>query len=236
MRLHHESDSRGSFELSGTVSPFAIDRVSTLAVRMDAYPLVGITGLEMGRLISGKIDTLPTAKSNFLSFKPEEPADAILSITFGNSIASKIELSGFPFLWSLSQILEDDWFEHPVFESNASGVLRRVNGSVSFSDLNFANKGRIALRGTLTLTSGSALSGALEVGIAEAMVKASRNNKLDALFASSKDGFRWVTLNIGGNVANPTDNFNALFEAIVVPKPPPPAKAVPTFEELTPQK
>ena len=62
MRLRHETDNRGLFELAGTISPYATDRTSTLAVRLEAYLMSGIAGPELGRLISGRIDTRSDAQ------------------------------------------------------------------------------------------------------------------------------------------------------------------------------
>jgi hypothetical protein len=77
------------------------------------------------------------------------------------------------------------------------------------------------------------LSGKLEIGIAEGMIKAAANRRLDALFGPAKDGYRQIVLDISGTAAKPTDNFMKLFDAIAVGKPSSPDGGVPTFEELT---
>ena len=233
MRLKHENDSRGVFELSGTVLPYLPDRASTFAVELDSYLVAGIAGPELGRLFSGRIDTLPSAKSNVLTFRPGSEPEASLAIAFRKSLTSPFELNGFPFLFGLYQTLDDDWFQRPMFESDVSGVIRRAEGKVALSELNFENKDRMALRGALTLTPDGKLSGNLEVGVAEAMIKSSPNRRLDVMFGPLKEGFRWLTLKIGGTGASPTDNFRELFEAAKTTVPAAPAADIPSFEDLT---
>ena len=68
LRVLHETDSRGIFELTGAVYPYQPDRQSTLQVLLQSFEIGGITGPAMGRLLSGRIDSTPVTKSNFLSF------------------------------------------------------------------------------------------------------------------------------------------------------------------------
>ncbi len=214
MRLRHETDNRGVFELTGTVSPYAADRASTLAIHLEAYLLSGIAGPELGAAFRRAESTPPSdAKSNFLTFTPASDPAAALAIAFHNSLTSSFELNGFPFLFGLAQTLRDDWFERPVFESDVSGVLHRAEGNVAIGDLSFENKDRMALRGAVTMAPDRRLAGNLEVGVTDAMIKSSRTRRLDSLFGPATEGFRWLTLKIGGTAAAPTDNFKELFEA-----------------------
>ena len=233
MRLRHETDPRGVFELSGTIAPYASDRASTLAVQLDSYLVSGIAGPELGRLFSGRIDTVSSAESNYLSFTPGvEPASS-LSVTFRNSLANSLEINGFSFLSGLSQSLDDDWFAHPIFDSEVRGVLLRANGNLSLGNLNLENKGRMAIRGMVSMAPNRALSGELEVGVAEGMIKTSENPRLESLFGPPRDGFRWITLTISGNANSPADNFKTLYESSIKSGTPSPAEQIPSFEDLT---
>ena len=233
MRLRHETDTHGTFELSGTVSPYATNRASTLAVQLDAFPTSGIVGPDLGRLFSGRINTFSTAKSNFLSLAPGPDAASALVITFQKSLTFPFEINGFPFLLGLARTLDDSWFEHPSFEDEVSGELRRSGGSVSLDNLNLENKDRLALRGNLSMSPDRRLSGNLEVGIAEAMIKASGNRRLNSMFGPAKQGFRWLTLKISGSAVSPTDNFIELLDAAAAPETKATAEEIPSFEELT---
>jgi hypothetical protein len=236
LRMLHESDDRGTFELKGTVSPCQPEQPSSLAVTLDSFQLSGIVGPSLGRLFSGRIESVALEKSNCLSFLPTQNSLLTLDIAFRASPTSKIELQGFPFLIALARSLDDPWFEHPVFEGDSGGVIHRENGVASIREIDFNSKGRMAVRGQVSVTANQTLSGNLEVGIAEAVVAAAPTLRLQSMFGPSKDGFRWITLKINGPASAPTDNFKELFSA----SPAIPAKtAAPaeetgsTFEELT---
>ena len=68
------------------------------------------------------------------------------------------------------------------------------------------------------------------------MITASKASRLNAMFGPPKEGFRWISLKIGGPVASPTDNFKDLFSST---SPMPREHSAPaenggsTFEELT---
>ncbi|MEO5713409.1 MAG: hypothetical protein ABIT37_07960 [Luteolibacter sp.] len=237
LRLMDETDNRGIFEISGTVLPYSPERLSTLSVQLESFPLSGLTNTAFGKLFSGRIDSLPTTKSNYLTFFPSENPATKLAIAFRSSLTSNMEVTGFPFLVALSQTMEDDWFQRPVFQGeDAAGSLLREAGSVSLHDLSFENKGRMALRGRITMAANQSLSGNLEVGVAEAMINTAKTPRLKSLFGPTKEGFRWITLKIGGSATSPADNFKDLYLA---PDATPSAESGEsdhkgsTFEELT---
>jgi hypothetical protein len=233
MRLLHETDARGVFEMSGTVSPYSPDRASTLAIHMESFLFSGLVGEEVGRLFSGRVDTMDSAKSNYLSFSPSATPNASMAVSLRGSLTSSFEINGFPFLTVLSQALDDKWFLAPTFEGDVTGSLRRADGAVAFSEMSFENKDRMALRGGISLAADRRLSGNLEVGVAEAMILASKNRRLEAMFSPTREGFRWVTLTIGGTSSNPTDDFRVIYESTETAEKQAPSREVPSFEELT---
>ncbi|HEX7261934.1 MAG TPA: hypothetical protein VF258_08975, partial [Luteolibacter sp.] len=236
LRLLHESDDRGTFELTGTVAPGQPEQVSTLAVTLDSFQLSGIIGPSLGRLFSGRIESIGQDNSNYLSFLPTQNPHPTLDLAFRTSPTSKIELQGFPFLFALARTLDDPWFEHPVFEGDSGGVIHRENGVVSFREIDFVSKGRMAVRGRISIAANQTLSGNLEIGITEAMVAAAPTRRMQSMFGPSKDGYRWITLRISGPAAAPADNFKELFSAtpaIPATTAAPADETESTFEELT---
>ncbi len=211
LRILHETDSRGSFELSGTAHPNKSSHLSSLRVMLQSFDLEGIVGPEAGRLINGRIDSAPIIKSNFLSFRPTADSAPTLEIAFQVSPSSQIELRGFPFLLGLAQTLDDPWFRAPVFETDARGILHRESGAITFRDLNLESKGRLSVRGEFSISADQELSGRLEIGVAEAMISSAKTPRLKSMFGPSREGFRWLSLIIGGPVATPSDNFREIF-------------------------
>ncbi|MES2658424.1 MAG: hypothetical protein V4689_07385 [Verrucomicrobiota bacterium] len=235
LTVHHPTDDRGSLELSGTISPYKPDQVSNLVVGLDSFLVSGIAGPQLGRLISGRIDSVSSAKSNYLSFLPTANASPTLDIAFSVTPTANIELQGFPFLIGIARLLdEDDWFEKPFFDSDATGVIHREKGVISFRDLNFVSKGRMAIQGEIAMTPNMELSGNLQVGVPDAMIP--KTSRLKSMVGPPKDGFRWIALKIGGSAVSPTDNFKDLYTEAAAVKEPSPAPADTegsTFEELT---
>jgi hypothetical protein len=234
LRLLHESDNRGFLDLSGTVSPYNPDSPSTLAVRLENFLLSGIAGPEMGELISGRVHSVTSLDSNKLTFTPDSDSAASLAVSFSNSPTQTIEIRGFPFLASLARLLEDNWFERPVFDIDATGKLRRNGQTVTFEDLDFEYKGRMILRGNLSMGADRRLSGQFRVGIAEAMVRTASNRRIDEMTGPAEDGFRWLDLNISGNAKNPSDNFLELLDSSKASPAPGGGQSpgVPSFEDL----
>ncbi len=233
MRLHHETDNRGEFELSGTISPYRTDRAASLNVHLDSFLLSGIAGSDLGRLFNGRVDSVSSAKSNYLTFTPGSAADGSLAVDFRSTLATDFEVTGFPFLTHIAQLLEDEWFERPVFDADVTGTLRRKGGSIVLGDLSMQSKGRLSLVANLTQNPARGLSGKLELGVAEAMIKSSRNQKLDALFGPAKEGYRWLDLTVSGSTNSPVDNFRELYDAARKSSENPAPGKVPSFEDLT---
>lgn len=214
LRILDESENRGIFEFSGTITPYSPDKLSTLNVDLKSFQLGGLLGPDLGQFISGRIDSLATPKSNYFTFYSSATPTAKLAVTFQSSLSSAIEFSKFPFLFNLSQTLGDDWFQRPVFGGeSASATFLRQSSVVSLTELNFENKGRMAIRGNISLSSTSALSGELEIGIPDAMVSIAKASRLTTLFGPPSAGFRWMKIKLGGTAAKPTDNFKDQFLA-----------------------
>lgn len=239
LRMLHETDDRGSLEVSGTIAPYKPDHLSTLEVKLTSFELSGITGTALGRLFSGRADSLSAAKSNYLTFHPTGSPAPELDIAFTSNPTSGISIQGFPFLFALSQTLNDEWFENPVFEADTKGFLHREKGVVSFRDLEFENKGRMALRGGLSIAPNQTLSGTLQVGIAEAMIASAPSvhlHQLNAMFGPAKEGFRWLEIKVSGPASAPVDTFKDRYsEANSSARPgiPPEKDGGSSFEELT---
>jgi hypothetical protein len=233
MRLVHEDDSRGQIEIAGTVTPHDMDRPSVLALRLESFLLPGIIGADFGKLINGRIDTVSNPQSNFLSLAPGPQPEADLNFSFQKSVSSPVELAGLKFLTDFARLFRDNWFERPVFEVEARGSLRRSGGSVLLDSLNFEHRGRMALRGRIGADASGQLTGKIQVGVSEAVLLASENSRLLAIFGPEEDGFRWISLEISGTCKAPQDDFLKLYEATPAARDSVPGHGgIPSFDEL----
>lgn len=233
LRLMHESEDFGALTLSGLLSPYQPDHLSSLAVSLESFPLSGLLGIPFDNLISGRVDSAPSTKSNTFSFKPAASFSPVLEVAFSVSPLSAIEIHRFPFLIILSNLLdEDDWFKKPTFDSDATGVLHRENGTISLRDLNLESKGRMIVRGDLAINPNQALSGNLRIGLPNSIVP--RNSPITTVLGPPQDDYQWVTLKIGGTSAVPTDNFKELLQQPPTsPQETPESDPSSSFDDLT---
>ena len=234
IRLFDESDELGYFELSGMVNPFTPEEPSTLNARLEGFPIGTVVGADLGRIFSGRIDSREIADSNYLTFTTGGDSAAKLVLSVRSGLASRIEFAGIPALLAISRALEDDWFEHPVFENEAVAVIRRDIGSVSITEIAFESKSRMAVRGEIHLAADQKLRGKLRIGLADAMISTAPSAALAGVFTESSEGFRWVDLVISGTGAQPLDNFKELYEAALAEaQPGTPKDGGDDFEDLT---
>lgn len=234
LRMLHETDNRGYMKLTGTIQPYEGNRQSTLAVEMDSFAFDGLVGDRLGKIFSGRVNTENSARSNFFSFTPAAEIHGVMEVSFENSVASPFEVGAFPAFTLLARLLDDSWFERPVFETDVRGTVRRADGVIVIGDLECENRSRISLQGNLRTTTDHRLTGTLRMGIAETMLKAARNSRLERVFGESLNGFRWVELTISGRADAPLDNFSALYDASPADSVAAPGKGgAPSFEDLT---
>jgi len=233
LRLRSEKESRGTLEFSGKISPYAVDHASRLSVTAGNFPIEEIAGAELGKIFSGGIESDPIAASELLIGGGRE-AMASMSLSFRCAPNSTLALHGLPFLKILSNVLNDDWFEQPVFTGDVIGTLRREGNGVSINDLDLQSRERMAVRGSIRYGSERAYAGVLEIGIAPTLIKASGSRRMDLMFGPPEGNFRWVSIKVSGTAASPADDFEAQYDAAGrgagSEKP---AGKVPSFEELT---
>ncbi|MEI6674160.1 MAG: hypothetical protein WCO57_03175 [Verrucomicrobiota bacterium] len=217
LRLIDSQPKHGILELSGTLRPFVSDAPSTLKVTLENFDLGELIYPEFGALITAAIDTRQVAHSNTFAFVSGARSSINLDIAFKSSISSKVSIKGFPFLLSLVRTLDDRWYENPTFLEEASGVIHRTDASMEIRDLKLESKSRMAVNANLVCGTDKSLSGTMEIGIPESITEMSLNAKIDSMLTPARDGFRWLTLKIGGTLAHPSDNFAELYAAAKIP-------------------
>lgn len=236
LRLRTENDDMGSISLAGMLAPYALGNVSKLQVVLDAMPLTGLAGAELGGILRGRIESLPAPREGGFEIMAGSKPEMALEIPFQGSLGEPLALSGLPFLTDFRGLLDDIWYETPLFETHAKGVLRRAGGNVSLSDLELTSKGRLAIRGSLAFVDGTTYAGELKVGLSEAVISSTRNARLDELLSAPVDGFRWIDLKISGPKDAPKDDFRERYESMALEEPvgiDAEASGLPSFEDLT---
>jgi len=234
LTLQHAKDDKGKIALNGTLHPLTVDRDSTLSVKAESFLLSYLVGEDLERFISGRVDTKSSAKSNYLSFEPKAKSPVKLVLDWNNSINSQIDVSNFPFLYSLVQVTQDSWFERPSFQSQSEGVLRRENGRIALTGLNLVTRGRMGLKGKLSVDAERNLSGELQIGLPDSMIRSAASHRLNEIFEEdSIDGFRWITIRLSGTTDAPKDDFKEQYNGAGSPEKKQDDYKTSTFEELT---
>lgn len=197
----------GSIDFTGTVNPLEAGAIHTLGANVQGMRLPYLVGVDFGRFFTGGVDSAEIPDSNFLAFSPDSPDSAVLELTLTNSVDSRIELGGFVFLSQLAAVLDERWYEAPIFEDDATFVVRRLGADVEIKDISFVNRGRMSIRGSLSNGNAGTLAGTLRIGLPETTVTAAQNKRLDLLFGPTREGYRWLDVKVGGTSAMPKDNF-----------------------------
>ncbi|MFZ9941039.1 MAG: hypothetical protein ACO3F7_02695 [Luteolibacter sp.] len=233
LRVNDPNGSRGMMQFSGKYDSRAVNQTPKLSVVATQFPLEELSGTELGKILSGTIESDPLAPSELLLGVGEDQSASML-LSFRCAPNASLAMHGLPFLKLLANILNDDWYQHPVFTSDVIGTLRRDGAAVAITDLNLLSRDRMALRGRIRYGRERAYDGVLEIGIAPTVIKASGSRRIDQMFGPPKGNFRWMTLKVSGTAALPADDFEAQFDAVGRTETGGnPSGKVPTFEELT---
>jgi hypothetical protein len=236
VRMFHGADEVGELLISGKLNPLDAGSTAMLAVEANLFNIEGIVGERLGRIIAGRIDSTSFDGASSLRVPVGDPAASVLEIDFKSAINSPMLIRGFNFLAELAMLLEEPWFEQPYFEGDVTGVIRRSGGVVEIRNLQAEHRNRMALRGNIRMEQSGRLSGNIDVGLSPALVAAAPTRRLHPAISEASGGYRWITIEIGGNINAPTDNFMSL-----VDNPPSRATAPPesggtggtSFEDLT---
>ncbi len=211
--VNQRSLNKGYVDFTGTLQPFETGTAQTLVAKMEGFRLSYLLGQDIGPFFLGSVDTADVPDSNYLTFAPGTEDPMALEVTVGKSLDSRIDMSGFKFLPMLAHTLEQSWYELPNFADDVSLVVRREGPNVQLKSINLVQRGRMAIRGSLTSGEGGQLLGTLRVGVPETTIGASPTKRLDAMFGPVREGYRWLDIEISGTSADPMDNFKALFDA-----------------------
>ncbi len=236
-KMHHGADRLGELTLSGRIP--ALDHASnaSLAIEATAFNIEGVVGERMARIITGRIDSSRVDGASRLQFPVADPSSGVMEIDFKSALNSPMQFKGFNFLAELAMLLEEPWFEQPYFESDVTGIIRRSGGAVELRGLQAEHRNRMALRGNLRLDGNGRLNGKIDVGLSPALVATAPTRRLDPIISDASGGYRWISIEIGGTINAPTDNFMAIVDnppsRTTTPAPIPAPGGGGSFEDLT---
>lgn len=236
---NQKNQDRGSIDLTGIIRPMDEGASHQLQVNVDSFQISHLLGnAGMGRFFHGRTITNPDEGSNSLQFTPGSGEEAVLRLNVTHSLDSRIALAQFKFLGHLAITLEDRWYELPSFDDEVKLLIEKSGHRVELEEINLEQHARMAIRGSISVKDeAGAISGSLKVGIPEIIIDAAKDRRLDVLFSSVREGYRWIDIELGGTSAAPLDNFKDLYQAVRLTNAPevkaaPKPEGVDSFESL----
>jgi len=203
------ADIAGEFSLDPT-------ETSILQLQLDGFQIEALVGTEAGRFFQGRVNTRAGENTGVVHISKDEGLQMRAELV--GSQVSEFTFRHFPFLGFISRAVDDRWFLNPVFDDEPKMVLIRDGGLRVFDDIHFTSRRRMVVRGSISIDADDGVSGELEVGLSPTVIDSAVARRLDGMFSAERDGFRWITLELGGTTQVPTDNFNAQFIEAPMPE------------------
>jgi hypothetical protein len=212
LRLNAPNDSRGVFELAGSIHSVESARPSSLDIKLSSFPIHHLVGPVAGKIVSGPVDTPAETAENFLTFTTGRSGAYRLVAALEGGAAAPLKITGLPCLSVLARLFNDDRFAAPLIDGTSSMTLRMEGGNVRLEDLQLEAKARLMIRGSLEIAADQSLSGVLQLGLAPSLALADDSGRLHRTFGPASDGYRWVEVTVSGTVTKPRDDFRESLE------------------------
>lgn len=134
------------------------------------------------------------------------PGDRESTTIAGSAAVRDGTLQGFGILETLSTFSGSPRFLRlPLHELSADFSI--IRGATDVRNLVIESKGLVRVEGALDIAADQSIAGALEVGLSPQTLQwlpGSRNR----VFITSRDGYLWTTVRIGGTLQNPTEDLS----------------------------
>jgi hypothetical protein len=220
-------DGKGEMNVTGKVNP--LSNSAALNVQVARFPFSGVVGRDLAQIIDGRVDS-----KAMVTFNPGDFSSVNLAASFEAASQEVFTMTSLPILAQLDREFGESALARPVFQS-AQGHISRSAAGTRLSALRLEQRNIIAIQGDMAVDAAGKLSGSLEVGIAERIAVLGSSPQIIAAFSTRRDGFRWVSITLGGTAKAPTDSFKPLpAAASATPAPESPEEKLERqFKELT---
>ena len=190
------------------LKPIASGNSVLLSVQLSQFPLEQLLGEEsIGRLLRGQVD----ARTGTLAFDPRRQDSGQLELQF---VGKEVAIEGFRFLGGLASILRKERYARPE-GGTMKGTLSWNREQFEIRDLRYEIRSHIVLTGTIAV-SNQKLSGALRLGVPEALMMKTLTEPRYSSFSVPSQGYCWTEIELGGTLEQPSDNFLRRLQATPV--------------------
>ena len=171
---------------------------SRMDIKWDSIDVGGILPKDWRAYLTGVLSGNATVR-----FSPGSPESVAIA---GSAAVRDGTLQGFGILETLSTFSGSPRFLRlPLHELSADFSM--VRGATDIRNLVIESKGLVRVEGALDIATDQSLAGTLEVGLSPQTLQwlpGSRNR----VFTTSRDGYLWTTVKLGGTLQNPTEDLS----------------------------
>ncbi len=187
----------------------------TFDVTLEQFPMNMLMAHGLSSYCKGNVDTTKDSLNRFIRFQIGNQSSFEVKTSFSGSQTTPFSLIMFPFLHTLSRELANQELVNGYeFDDKCEGVMQRNENSTVLSNLDFADEGKLALRGTIS-SDGKKLEGDLFVGLGVDFLNDNRTSpNLRKLFLTEDNGYFWTSIKISGTPAAPVDDLDEKIKAI----------------------
>jgi len=204
------ADGTGEMNITGKLNPASSS--AALNVQVVGFPFSGVAGRDLAQIIDGRVDSVA-----MVTFDPGDFSSVELAASFEAASQEVFTMTSLPILAQLEREFGESALARPAFQS-AQGRISRNAAGTRLSALRLEQRNLIAITGDMAVDAAGKLTGSLEVGIPERIAALGSSPEIIAAFSTRRDGFRWVSITLGGTAKAPTDSFKPLPAAASAPR------------------
>ncbi|GAA5484106.1 hypothetical protein [Haloferula sargassicola] len=209
---------KAEFRLQSTSEaplPIGPGERATMSLAVSRMPSEVLFGADMGSIFEAILETASDSQPCTVTADLTDVDSVHVEGDVASLSNSLVLLHKLPFLGTLSRM-----FENPIFNDIRLAVKQPVHfkrdlqNGVELSDIDFAGRDILRLRGTISVAADGSLSGRLEVGIQTKWSELSEKNRAFAtVFSREGEDFRWGTVHLSGTAQAPADDLMQQVEA-----------------------
>ncbi|MCW1887381.1 hypothetical protein OKA04_21770 [Luteolibacter flavescens] len=179
---------------------------SDLTIRVGRLQLGSLLGPNFGPWLSAEVETPENGEAGIFSYDADSPTLVSFRIPFRATASSDSVWKQLPMFGVLAKEVGETWYQAPIFDLEANGVLVRSGAVAGLERLHFASRNRLVLDGSLTADAQGVLEGSLEVGLPDGLVN-NASAAMRAVFKRRDGGYSWATVRLSGTGRQPQDDL-----------------------------
>lgn len=176
-------------------------------LRLQGMPSLMLFGNGLGTIIEGTFETDPEDSTGRVGLDVTRLDALRIDVPVRGMPGSDLKFYRFPMFETIADVLDTARFVQPSFDPESTLRVVRTEDRVALEDVDLISEGMLRVRGRIEERGGGALSGVLEVGIAESFLVLSQTRAVPRVFGKAAGGYRWATIKLSGTSKVPADDL-----------------------------